>query len=45
MPDDTPPRKRVYWHRDLPPVKAQPIGAHTLEATSARVAGVTRLLR
>jgi len=39
MPDDTPPRKRVYWHRDLPPVKAQPIGAHTLEATSARVAG------
>jgi len=29
----------VYWHRELPPLDAQPIGAHTIEATSARVPG------
>ena len=29
----------VYWHRDLPPVTAEVIGEHTLEATSVRVAG------
>jgi hypothetical protein len=30
---------RIYWHRDLPPADAQPLGAHTVEATSARIAG------
>jgi hypothetical protein len=29
----------VYWHRDLPPRDAEPIGAHTIEATSTRVPG------
>lgn len=29
----------VYWHRDLPPVQAEPIGAHVIEAASARVPG------
>jgi hypothetical protein len=38
MPDGTTPPQRIYWHRDLPPAGAQPAGAHTLEATSARVA-------
>ena len=29
----------VYWHRELPPLEAEPIGVHTLEATSSRVPG------
>ncbi len=29
----------VYWHRELPPVDAEPIGEHTIEATSCRVPG------
>jgi len=28
----------IYWHRDLPPVTAELIGDHTIEATSSRVA-------
>ena len=31
--------KPVYWHRDLPPLHAQPIGEHTIEAVSAHVRG------
>jgi hypothetical protein len=27
----------VYWHRDLPPIGAEPSGGHTIEATSRRV--------
>jgi hypothetical protein len=29
----------VYWHRELPPRDADPIGSHTIEATSDRVPG------
>ena len=29
----------VYWHRALPPLNAEPIGDHTLEATSSQVPG------
>ena len=29
----------VYWHRELPPLDADPIGVHRLEATSSRVPG------
>ncbi len=29
----------VYWHRDLPPVEAELIAEHTVEANSSRVAG------
>jgi len=29
----------VYWHRDLPPVTAELMADHTVEATSSRVAG------
>ena len=29
----------IYWHRDLPPLAAEAIGEHTLEATSSRVPG------
>jgi hypothetical protein len=29
--------KAVYWHRELPPRDAKPIGDHTIEATSGRV--------
>lgn len=31
--------KTVYWHRDLPPVSAELMADHTVEATSARVPG------
>ena len=27
----------LYWHRDLPPLSAEAIGEHMLEATSRRV--------
>ena len=33
------PTKAIYWHRELPPLDAEPIGDHTLEATSRRIAG------
>ncbi len=29
----------VYWHRELPPLDAEPIGDHTIEATSDRIPG------
>lgn len=32
-------RKRVYWHRELPPFEAEAIGEHVVEATSSRVPG------
>lgn len=31
--------KVIYWHGDLPPLDAEQIGEHTVEATSARVRG------
>jgi hypothetical protein len=31
--------KVVYWHRDLPPLAAEAIGEHTVEASSPRVQG------
>jgi len=31
--------KVIYWHRDLPPVKAEIMGEHTIEAVSVRVPG------
>ena len=29
----------VYWHRELPPVSAEPMGEHIVEADSTRVSG------
>jgi hypothetical protein len=29
--------KIVYWHRELPPLDAEPIGEHTVEAASGRL--------
>jgi len=29
----------VYWHRELPPLEAEPVGEHVVEAASARVPG------
>ena len=29
----------IYWHRELPPLDAEFIGDHTVEATSVRVPG------
>ena len=29
----------VYWHRELPPIDADLLGEHTLEANSTRVEG------
>lgn len=37
-PDD-PTRQRIFWHRELPPLDAEMLGEHTLEATSSRVPG------
>jgi hypothetical protein len=31
--------KIAYWHRDLPPLEAEVLGQHTIEATSIRVPG------
>jgi hypothetical protein len=31
--------KIVYWHRELPPLDAELIAEHTVEASSGRVAG------
>jgi hypothetical protein len=31
--------KTIYWHRELPPLDAEPMGDHTIEATSGRVPG------
>jgi hypothetical protein len=36
-PDHTP--KVVYWHRELPPVDAELMAEHTVEANSQRVPG------
>ena len=30
---------QIYWHRDLPPVDAELMSEHTIEATSSPVAG------
>jgi hypothetical protein len=32
-------RKIVYWHRDLPPLAAELVAEHTVEANSSRVPG------
>jgi hypothetical protein len=37
MEETTP--KTVYWHRELPPIDAEIMGEHTLEAASARIEG------
>lgn len=34
-----PSAKIVYWHRELPPLDAEPVDEHTVEATSQRVEG------
>ena len=34
-----PDTKVIYWHRDLPPLDAEPIAEHTVEANSLRVRG------
>jgi hypothetical protein len=30
--------KTIYWHRELPPIDAQAMGEHVVEASSTRVA-------
>jgi hypothetical protein len=36
---DVSDRKVIYWHRELPPFDAEPIGEHLVEAKSDRVPG------
>jgi len=36
--EDLAARKTVYWHRELPPLSAEPLGEHVVEAASRRVA-------
>ena len=31
--------KTVFWHRDLPPLEAEALGEHTMDAVSVRVPG------
>ena len=31
--------KIVYWHRELPPLEAELVAEHTVEANSSRVPG------
>jgi hypothetical protein len=38
-PNSTDDEKRVYWRRELPPLEAEFMAEHTLEATSSRVPG------
>ncbi len=33
------PTQIIYWHRELPPLDADPIGEHTIEANSPRIPG------
>ena len=37
--DATTGSRIVYWHRELPPVNAEIMGAQTVEATSDRIEG------
>jgi hypothetical protein len=37
-----PDGKVIFWHRELPPRDAEPIGDHTMEAMSGRVPGTLR---
>jgi hypothetical protein len=36
----SPDAQKVFWHRELPPLSAEPIGEHTVESTSDRVQGI-----
>jgi hypothetical protein len=36
---DTGAGKIVYWHRELPPLDAEAVAEHVVEATSARIPG------
>lgn len=38
-PTDDRNEKVVYWHRELPPLEAELVAEHTVEATSSRVPG------
>jgi hypothetical protein len=29
--------RKIYWHRELPPLAADPVGEHVVEAVSCRV--------
>jgi hypothetical protein len=31
--------KVAYWHKELPPLDAEPMGEHTVEARSSRIGG------
>ena len=31
--------KTIYWHRELPPLDAELMGEHTIEASSGRIPG------
>jgi len=37
---DTEARRIVYWHRELPPLGADVLGEHTVEAASDAVTGI-----
>jgi hypothetical protein len=33
-------QSKIYWHRDLPPLEAELVGEHTIDAVSCRVSGM-----
>ncbi len=36
---DTVNSRIIYWHRESPPLEVEPLGEHTIEATSGHVPG------
>ncbi len=38
--EQTDPNRVVYWHRELPPLDADVLGEHNVEAVSESVAGI-----
>jgi hypothetical protein len=39
MSETPPPSQVVFWHRELPPVAAEVVDEHVVEAVSGRVSG------
>lgn len=37
---EEPPVPVVYWHRQLPPLDAELVGSHTVDANSGQIAGI-----
>ena len=43
MTAEAPTAKTIYWHRELPPLDAEVMGEHTVEAVSKRISSALAL--